>query len=100
MSKSILTIHKEILKKEYAHSPLGKLEKQLGDFYTEMQRKKEKLPEEIAEQIYNIRDENEKAMMKYVEDSQKRDKEEVDKLLFGAMSKEMEIINKYKSTAI
>ena len=99
MSKSILTIQKEILKKEYAKSPLGILEKNIGEFYVEMNRKKKKLPEDVAKQIYDIRDGNEKAVMKYIEDSQKRDREAVDSLLLEAMSKEWDLITKHKSTA-
>lgn len=95
MAKSLLTIHKEILKKEHAKSPLGILEKNIGDFYSKMQRDRKQLPEDIAEKIYNIRDANEKNVMAYIEASQKRDKENVDEILLHSMTKEWEIINAY-----
>lgn len=100
MSKSILTVHKEIQKKEYAKSPLGQLEKKLGNFYVEMERSKEKLPEDISKQIYDIRDNNEKSVMAYIEESNKRDREAVDNLLFEAMSKEWKLIEDYQSNQI
>lgn len=97
MSKSLLTIHKEIEKKEYAKSPLGLIEKELGNFYAELKKFGTTLPEDVAKQIYDIRDENEKAQIKYIEDSQRRDREYVDNLLLEAMTKEMTILNKYKN---
>lgn len=96
MSKGMLTLHKEILKKEYAESPLGKLEKKLRKFYDECKvYKKYELPEDIAEQIYNIREENEKEQLAYIDESQKRDREKVDEILFKSMSQEWEIINNF-----
>lgn len=95
--KSILSIHKEILKKEYAKSPLGIIERKLREFYVEMERSKKQLPEEYAKKIFDIRNNNEVAQSKYVEDSLKRDREAVDKMLLEAMEQELEIINNYKS---
>ena len=96
MAKSILTVHKEILKKDHAKSPLGILEKNIASFYQEMEKAGKKFPEDIAEKVYDVRDGNEKAVQKYIEDSQRRDREYVDNLLLEAMTKEWNIILSYK----
>lgn len=96
MSKSLLTIHREILKKEYDKSPLGIVEKKLKEFYG----KNKILPKHILKEISAIREENEKAQMKYIEDSQREDREAVDRMLLESMEKELSIINNYKNTAI
>lgn len=93
---SVLTIHKEIQKKEYAQSPLGKLERELTKFYDDLKLHKKVLPEEFSKEIYDIRDANEKAQIEYIDMTLKRDKEAVNKMLFDSMTKELEVINKYK----
>lgn len=93
---SALTIRKEIEKKAYEQSPMGKLERQLRKFYDEMLLSKKVLPEEFAEKVYDIRDKHEKDQMAYIDMSLKRDKEATEKMLFEAMSKELEVINSYK----
>lgn len=98
MSKSILTIHKEILKKEYAKSPLGILERKIREFYEEIVRSGTQLPEDISKKINEIRTKNEKDQEEYVEYSLKRDRENVDNLLFESMTKEWELLNNYKNT--
>lgn len=91
-----LTIRKEIEKKAYAESPLGKLERQLTKFYDGMKLSNKALPEEYAKEIYDIRDQHEKDEMAYIEMSLKRDKEANEKMLFDAFTKELEVINKYQ----
>lgn len=98
--KSGLTIHKEIQKAEYAKSPLGQLEKKLGKFYQDLLLKREKLPEDIAKKVYDIRDAHEKAQTQYIEDSQRRDREAVDAMLFDAMNKEWNLLEQYQSTTM
>jgi hypothetical protein len=94
MSKSVLTIHKEIERKEYAASSLGKLEKVIGEIYREMQLKKEALPENIAKEVYDIREENEKWQMQYIDDRLKADREAVDSKLLESMTRELAILEK------
>lgn len=95
MSKSVLTIEKEILKKEYEKSPLGQIEKKLRAFYDGMVTKGEVLPEEIAKKVYDIREENEKRTMEYVDDRLKQDRETVDNFLLDAMTREEEVLNNF-----
>jgi hypothetical protein len=95
MSKSSLTIHKEILKKEYAESPIGKMEREITKFYDELVLKGEKLPEDIAKQVYDLRDLHEKKQMDYIDESQKRDRDAVDAMLMEAFTKELEILNNF-----
>lgn len=98
MSKSILTINKEIERKAYFETPLGKVEKALRKFYDELKLKSSKLPEDVAKQVYDIRDANEKAITEYMAKASKEHREAVDKLLFDAMSKELELVTNYQST--
>lgn len=95
MSKTALTIQKEIIKKEYEKSPLGIIEKKLRAFYDGLVGKGEKLPEDVAKQIYEIREMNEKRTENYIEERLKHDREAVDNFLLDAMTKEEEILNKY-----
>ena len=96
MSKGMLSLHKEILKKEYEQSPLGKIEKELRKYYEGVELKKyDKLPEDLAEQVFDIREENEKAQLDYIEQANKRHKEAVDEMLLTAMTKELEIIRNF-----
>lgn len=93
---SILQIHKELEKKEYANSPVGKLEKQIRQFYDGLTTTGQKLPETVAKQVYDLRDENEKKHKEYIDYTLKRDKEAVDDLLINSFTKELEILNNWK----
>lgn len=92
---NILKIHKEIAKKEYAESALGKVERELTRIYDNLKITKSALPEEIAKQVYDIRDENEKWNLDYIERTNKEHREAIDAKLLEAMSKELEILNKH-----
>lgn len=89
--KSILNIHKEIIKKEYEKSPLGQMEKKLRRFY----ESGEVLSEEAAKLIFDIRREHEKKQEEYIELTNKQHREETDKMLFDAWTKELAIIEKH-----
>ena len=95
MLKSGLTIHKEIQKKEYEKSPLGKVERALTKIYDKMRLENKALPENIAKKVYDTRDENEKWQMKYVDDRTRADREAVDEKLLESMSKELDILQKH-----
>lgn len=96
MSKSVLTIHKEIEKKAYAESPLGKLEKEIGRIYDAFKIKNKKLPEDVAEKIYDIRDENEKWQLEYIERTNREHKEAIDAKLLDSMTRELNILKEYE----
>jgi len=98
MSKSALTIHKEILKKEYAESPLGKIERELTKIYDGMKLSGQALPEDVAKDIFDVRDENEKWQMNYIDERLKLDREAVDSKLLESMSKELDILQKHGYT--
>lgn len=93
---SMLSIHKEIEKKKYAESPLGKLEKELGQFYDGLQITKRELPTDVLEQVNRIRSEHEKAQTDYIDMTLKRDRQAVDDMLFKAMTDELAILQKIK----
>jgi hypothetical protein len=95
MSKSMMTIHKEIEKKEYAKSPLGLLEKKISAFYDKMVMAQKKLPENLAKEVYDIRDKQEKKYMEYLELRMVEDKKHIDSLLEEAFIKELAILEKY-----
>jgi hypothetical protein len=88
-----LTIQKEIQKKEYEQSPLGKLDRQIHKIYDDMILHKEALSEPVAKQIYDLRDKHEKEEQAYIDMTLKRDKDAVDKMLFDTFTKELEILN-------
>jgi hypothetical protein len=92
---SVLTIHKEIEKKEYEKSPLGQLEKKLRKFYDSLVIKKKKLPENLAKEVYDLRTAHEKKYMDYLDERVKKDKEAIDVMLSEAFTKELEILKKY-----
>lgn len=94
----VLQLHKEIEKKEYANSPVGKLERQMTAFYDEMFLAKKALPEDVAKQIYDIRDENEKKHKEYIEYTLQRDRDAVNAILIDSFTRELEIINNWKKT--
>lgn len=98
MTKSILTINKEIEKKAYLETPLGKVEKALRKFYDDLKLKNSKLPEDVAKQVYDIRDANEQAIKDYMDRSNKEHRESIDNFLLQAMSKELELVTNYQST--
>lgn len=95
MSKTGLTIQKEIQKKEHEKTPLGQVEKKLRNFYDNLLVKGEKLPEYLAKQIYDLRDEHESKQLKYIEDTEKEQAIAVDKMLYDTMSSELTLLEKY-----
>lgn len=96
MPKSVTTIHREIQKREYAKSPLGLVEKELGEIINDLRTGKlPKLPEDISEKIYNIREQNEKVVPEYVKKRLQIDREYIDNLLFVAMSSELKILKEH-----
>mgnify|MGYP001609316727 CR=1 FL=1 len=90
-----LSIHKEIEKKKYAESPIGLKEKSLRKIYDSLTLKNEKLPEEVAKKVYDVRDENEKWQMEYIRKTNLEHKEAVDAKLLESMTKELDILNAY-----
>lgn len=91
----VLSIHKEIAKKEYQQSPLGKVERKLTKIYDNMKLNSQALPESIAKEVYDIRDENEKWNLAYIERTNKEHREAIDAKLLEAMSKELDILEKH-----
>lgn len=94
-SNSALGIHKEILRQEYAKTEVGKAEAKLKEFYGNLKKKGEALPEEIAEQVYNIREANEQAQLEYIKQSEKENREKVDQILLDSFNKEIAILENY-----
>lgn len=91
-----MSIHKEMEKKEYAESPLGKIEKELRDFYEGVEIKKyEPLPEHLAEQVFDIREANEKKQLDYIDEANQKHKQAVNEMLLEAMTKELKIIKQH-----
>lgn len=99
MSKSILTIHKEMEKKAFSETEMGKLEKKLRTFYDNLVTKSTPLPEEYAKQIYDIRVNHEQKQMDYIKESQVRDAKAIDEMLMDAFTKEVAIIEDYQSNS-
>ena len=97
MGKSALTIHKEILKKEYEKTPLGQLEKKIRKFYNEVKLNRWILPDDLLKKISDIRNENEKAQLEYIERTNREHREYIDTTLFEAMSKEWTLLEKYQN---
>jgi len=98
MSKSATTIAKEIEKEAYAKSPIGLAERRITKFYDGMKLKGQALPEDIAKKIYNVRDENEKWQLEYIEQTTKQHRIDVDNKLLESFNKELEIIDEYLKT--
>ena len=92
----VIQIQKEIEKKEYANSPVGKLEREMTKFYDEMKVTGKALPEDVAKKIYDIRDENEKKHKEYIDMTLQRDKDAINELLINSFTRELEIINNWK----
>ena len=92
----MLSIYKELEKKKYAESPLGKIERKIHQFYDDMILHKESLPEPIAKQIYDLRIKHEQDEKDYIDMTLKRDKEATEKMLFDTFTKELEILDNYK----
>lgn len=90
-----LSIQKDLLKREYANSPLGKVEREITKIYDSLKLKESQLPEDIAKQIYDIRDENEKWQLAYIERTNKEHKEAVDGKLLESMTKELDILKQH-----
>jgi hypothetical protein len=95
MSKSGLTIHKEMQKKLYQESELGKVEREITKIYDNLTLKKQQLPEEISKKIFDIRDENEKWQLEYIERTNREHREAVDAKLLESMSKELDILKQH-----
>jgi hypothetical protein len=91
----MLTIHREIEKKEYEKSVLGQLEKRIRNFYDEMILKKKQMPEDLAKEIYDIRDSQEKRYMEYIDMRNVEDRKAIDSMLEDAFNKELAVIDKY-----
>lgn len=99
MSKSVLTIHKEYIKAEYAKSPLGKLEKKLRAFYDKINLKQITLTQAEIDAINKIRTENEEWNTAYIERTEKEQREAVDAKLLEAFTAELKILEANTSTA-
>lgn len=95
MGKTVLSIHKEIEKKRYAESPVGKMERELTKIYDSLKLKNQKLPEDIAEQVYNIRDENEKWHLDYIARMNRERSEAIEAKLLESFTKEVELLKKH-----
>lgn len=95
MSQSVLTIHREMQKKLYQESPLGKVEKEIGRIYDDLKLKSKELPEDIAKEIYAIREENEKWQLEYIERTNKEHREAIDAKLLESMTRELAILKKH-----
>lgn len=100
MSKSNLTLYKEILKKEHESSELGIAEKKIRTFYDSLILKGERLPENLARLVYQIREENEQKQLDYIKASQQRDREAIDVMLLESFNKELEILSTYNGTTV
>lgn len=87
-----LTIHKEIEKKKHEESPLGKLEKEISKIYDQLYLTKKKLTPELAKRVSEIRTDNEKWQLNYIDDRLKIDRDAVDAKLLESMSKELELL--------
>ncbi len=92
MSKSLLTIEKEYLKKEHEKSPLGKVEKKLRAFYDNLYVTNTKLDEETLKKVSDIREANEKRIQEYIDTRLKTDREAVDNFLLESMTEELQLI--------
>lgn len=90
-----LSIHKEIEKKAYAESPLGKAEREITKVYDSLTLSGKKLPEDVSKQIYDLRDENEKWQLAYIERTNREHKEAINNKLLESMTKELEILKQH-----
>ena len=95
MSRSLISIHKEIEKKAYRETPLGKVEAEIGKIYSDLKAKGARLPESVCKEIFDIRTGNEKDQLAYIERTNREHKEAVDEMLLKAMSKELKVIKKH-----
>jgi hypothetical protein len=110
MGKTALGLQKEIAKKQYAESPLGKAEKVLREFYWDVDRGAKKVSDEEYKAIDAIRNDSGKEIEKYSKEQNEKIKKlmderqaiidvaakEVDDMLLKQMEKEIEFINKIK----
>jgi len=114
MGKSITAIHKEIEKKEYDKTALGKAEKEMRKFYDAFALGRIKMDDELQKTISDIREENSKAMEESSKDYNSRidtirkehdalvkeARETIDGMLLNAMNKELLILNnKFNATS-
>ncbi len=93
--KAATTIHKEILKKDYAASPIGQLESKIGKIYEYFAKNKIRPPKDIVDRINAIRTKNEEDQMAYIEQSQRENREKVDELLSTAFTEELGVLETY-----
>jgi len=110
MSKTGLGYAKEIAKKNYAESPLGKAEKFLREFYWDVDRKVKNMSEDDYKKVDVIRTESGKEIEKYSTEQNAKIKKlmderqaiidesakTVDDMLLEQMEKEIEFISKIK----
>mgnify|MGYP001610017802 CR=1 FL=1 len=95
--KSLLSIQKEMLKKEYDKTELGQLQKKIGKFYNQVKENQWILPDNLLKQVNDIRNENEKAQMEYIERTNREHREYLDQTLLESMSKEWSLLEKYQN---
>lgn len=95
-----LSIQKRLIRDEYNKSPIGQAEKKLKGLYDAMVLNGQKLPEDIAKIVFELRDKNEKAQMSYIEEAQKRDREAIDSMLMESFNEEIKILEDYQSKAL
>lgn len=91
---NVLSIHREIEKKAYAESPLGKVERALTKIYDGLKLDQKKLPEDVSKQIFDVRDENEKWQLEYIERTNREHKDAINAKLLESMTRELEILKK------
>lgn len=92
---NVLSIHKELEKKQYAESPLGKAEREMTKIYDALKLSGKALSEDVAKKIYDVRDENEKWQLEYIERTNREHKEAVDGKLLESMTKELNILKEH-----
>lgn len=109
MSKTALGVAKDIAKRKYAESDLGKAEKILRDFYYRVERKDIVVSDEDTKVISEIRESGNKKIEEYTKEQNAKIKSlteerakvideaaiETDKIILEQMQKEIEFINKY-----
>lgn len=98
----MIAIHKEIEKKKYLETPVGKLEKELRKIWEGLRSGGKTLPESVSKEIYDLRDEHEKTQMQYVEEYKKQVQalndehaKKIDAKLVKVFTKEIELLKKY-----
>lgn len=98
MSKSHLTIQKELIKEAYSKSPLGVMERRLNEIHDTLYLGGKEAPEDVLKEIDKIRTENEKKQIEYIEFRLKTDREVIDDMLLESMTKEVALLEPLIST--